>query len=1325
MDSKNFEEIKNETDIYYEEVGVTNITQEPHTDHVSQDQSFGNSKVIPIDLSEPSDSEEEDVNIQETRPPNLKPPIVMLQNLTPNYNCYKFHAKPTFRYENTFVLNYTINTTFNDFQKHELSRLFPGYKFRYKEPSKFSGHPLLRNIRRIQEHEMYLAAKQDHPTALVIEVAGDLARAEDLHRDTYIIQCKQSSMRSCKCELLQHINNPCFKCALPVPKVYMFTDSIYEVKLEYIRTLLSKDDVFGVYFLKHRFNGPAGNYYGEAFWCRTGQSLDMVTISVIGEPVPFYGSCCDWAYSHEFYGYSIRQIQVNGTMDLFKIHQGHIRKQIPSPTITEFLSNPRAFSNMLLLQPLNIKQNYLDWRKWSIGLHVLGDFLKIQWTGFNNDTVQIVPMDLVLFASQKLSGMPKNDKTYSSVVSQLKYMVNHSPKYTMDYNDHVKLLVTGEMLEAVAAIGMIINLRNTPQMLQQVLGAFQSEMDLYNRVIAWDFSMSRWQTCLMLMAFMWYGILFVANITWQSTKNLQYRLTAYFGDKYRWRHKNMLLPIIVKGQCLHDYKIIDLAKGNTIDEPDTICCNEFSHYSKLYVYGSCFYNHISYANACQHNAHYGMMYRNLRNFEPMSDEAFEVAQKFSRLFIERFLEKFMGKLTPYSYERWNSKYDPVKRKQHDDALDFLKSTGADGKRFAKVLAFVKLEPIIGKKDPDNLSLDADFAPRIIMGTDDRFNVLLGPYITAVKDNMVKMFDGQNGITFACGWNKNQLGEWFTSLVSVYPDIVFNDSDQSKFDGHIQEKQLRIEQDFIVSNFVKAEHKKIKNLLEAEMSNSGHLSTHDDKLKCHVENKRRTGDQNTTTGNTWISLIFTLICLGFNYIGASPNIIDVPRAFMACVTALGKQIFLLIMGDDCIIGTVGWVFDLDKYVADMAYFGFDVKIKTRTQCDIQFCSNVFIPCEIDGRLTHIATQLLGRNLVKAYVSIHKYTQIQSAQWLYHQSDAYMRDFRHIPFMYEFHKAHHVKPPLLARTLFSERFETVREDYVKHVASVGRCTPDTYAWFEKRYGFSMVLLEKINWQADDWNMNNPLIQQIILKDCYDASIFRSTEEINQYLGFKNIALPTVKMSDILRYPINVNLELIDELPIENPTVLIDHYNHDEQKYNTFFDFNHDKVQLWYNQNIERVMYEFEQLDGNFNYNFRRVQQYEITPYIYIKNSTIRVNGHHDFEIQPHRFGRSSFKQLRPFTSYDFKCVTLHPDDITVGPDLMFYWKKYPPRDGTLIYLNGINVKYDRVYSDAIYEKYWYEILSQHLPPFNIAEHLSNEFDYSDLFGLFIYLHKRLNL
>lgn len=433
---------------------------------------------------------------------------------------------------------------------------------------------------------------------------------------------------------------------------------------------------------------------------------------------------------------------------------------------------------------------------------------------------------------------------------------------------------------------------------------------------------------------------------------------------------------------------------------------------------------------------------------------------------------------------WINSLQSIKKSLKLEGLKQNEINGIVDEHDTSVKAFIKMEPANMKEK--HVPVHAQqIDPRVISGRFETYDSRAGARVKRVSKLLSSVWsytenqqvDGEYrrtpGITyFSTGHNRITIGKWFEQV----QDWHLYNTDYSRFDASTSIPLQMLEHDIIFSLVNDPE---IIKWLNVQLITNGKMKWMDKNeiitLVYKTLGTRKSGDQNTSLGNTIINVLVQLWALGRAHNVSPVNLIH------------NDQVRFLVLGDDTVIAS-RFLINLRSYVQIVRKLGLTIDIARKSKHTVCFCSSYFVPAVVNGEETFILTQKPGRNLTRAYTSHIKHENYES--WVKTNAYAFLNDYRHIPFMYHWHKQIHDNVSDAPALKISElpEFNTEVHEY-KHCPSNYTVTPSQrlYEWMEVVYGF-----RDVNFRLKDF-FGYPTSETSTIIDCdvYKPSVTHDLE------------------------------------------------------------------------------------------------------------------------------------------------------------------------------------------------------------------------------------------
>jgi len=336
-----------------------------------------------------------------------------------------------------------------------------------------------------------------------------------------------------------------------------------------------------------------------------------------------------------------------------------------------------------------------------------------------------------------------------------------------------------------------------------------------------------------------------------------------------------------------------------------------------------------------------------RHMVPLRDGPAEIAmwERAVRDFMPFIYSQMFAHVRPANQAEWLEGLDATRRKMYSDHI----ATGhnllfTDAKDHFRDF-FIKSEVMSATKKLDASGHDmgrAFSAPRGIQALAKAVaNIALGPYMTALSKGLAESFQvGGIYATFGytAGRTPEEIGAWYDHMVNAGYKFVENDF--SSFDatqGHgAHYAEMSLYEKFPGGPAVQ------KALARQKFTKGFSM------WFCYtLKYTRKSGDQNTSLGNSIINMLF--------------------HAYALCSLGV-TDYYMLVMGDDNLIAFKAGIppADLAAGVGAMAHqFGLSSKCEAREFPT--FCSGDFMPCRVNGQDTHVLVPLATRRAGKMGVT----------------------------------------------------------------------------------------------------------------------------------------------------------------------------------------------------------------------------------------------------------------------------------------------------------------------------------------------------------------------
>jgi len=563
-----------------------------------------------------------------------------------------------------------------------------------------------------------------------------------------------------------------------------------------------------------------------------------------------------------------------------------------------------------------------------------------------------------------------------------------------------------------------------------------------------------------------------------------------------------VIPVFKNG-CTVQKEALDVYKNlpELCDE-----CSQLVGWS----YESCKDDNILIPMHCTHNLLGPLFKRQMAAFGCNSSDMpylFDFYDKYSKQLLPIISARVM------SASKWIEHLKPTQSNLYTDGRleQYVNSPYRKHKTFVSS-GFMKSE-IILPKSLDVLINGIEERPmfRQIIGSEPDQNVSLGPYTYTCSKILSSLwndtdedceyadFDRNNitrNIFYATGKNPQQIGRFVHEFEKrAHTKVNAASIDGSKWDGHLSQSMLLFEHR-VLADILKG-HPDFVKLLSSQLNTNGYITDRKigERWKFQLSGTRRSGDQNTTLGNSVLNIIVTLYLLSKQF--------DVIRLLQ------DNKIALMCQGDDMVVLMSGFVFDTDLYSIDARNIGMDFKVDITDIAGASFLSKSIVPVYDNGS-SYYALPLIGRIIQKCWVSVHFYQSVEQRQaWVRNNALNYMQIFSCVEPLHDYFGRIYTK----YRGKTTKNYNFSKDRYwdlpignVRPLLEQGidgaivnkttECLKSRYNFTDKQWDHFVSLMkrDKIPWddevfnkmvsrdtyEDDDSYINEPIINTNILKD-----------------------------------------------------------------------------------------------------------------------------------------------------------------------------------------------------------------------------------------------------
>jgi hypothetical protein len=284
-------------------------------------------------------------------------------------------------------------------------------------------------------------------------------------------------------------------------------------------------------------------------------------------------------------------------------------------------------------------------------------------------------------------------------------------------------------------------------------------------------------------------------------------------------------------------------------------------------------------------------------------------------------------IVPYPFDAWVERFPGGRRRELERAE--AEHVGPEHWDYVRKV-FIKRELHWELDDPYGRSNQSERDPRPISSIGNKINVHLGPWMYAFSKWLTRRCGVHKRLTYASGLTGEAVGEWFRYWRQELSPCIGVENDFSRFDGTIQTPALLEEIAYYESCGVEGF---ARDALHAQLYTKAYMmcKRDDEALTYAVPGTRKSGDPNTSCGNTLLNMAFHVYLF---------KVLGIPDDAWA----------LIALGDDCLAlvkKQYQSYVSITRIRAIANDFGLLAKPQLRIRlADAEFCSKLFWPVE-DG------------------------------------------------------------------------------------------------------------------------------------------------------------------------------------------------------------------------------------------------------------------------------------------------------------------------------------------------------------------------------------------
>jgi hypothetical protein len=297
---------------------------------------------------------------------------------------------------------------------------------------------------------------------------------------------------------------------------------------------------------------------------------------------------------------------------------------------------------------------------------------------------------------------------------------------------------------------------------------------------------------------------------------------------------------------------------------------------------------------------------------------------------------FIQEFKPANFKKWLAQFPKATQNRLLKTKELMDSIGPAGHRDFIRKMFIKAE----KLDWNNLAEPEEKSPRAISSVSDMANLMLGPSMMGYTKHQKRALHGDpkdfmqknHQIIYCAEFTPEAIGKMVAHAHNEGLQYVY-ENDHTRFDAHVNKYAIELESWLYTRAGLKGH---ALDAFKAQRSTVGY-SRHG--VKYSVEATRKSGDPNTSIGNSMINAITMYYALDIAYSsnkGIKHGLRDV-------------KFLMLVMGDDNLLLT-NHPLDMPKTNTVLTQLGFTPKFCERNLItEAEFCSSRFVPIENDSLL----------------------------------------------------------------------------------------------------------------------------------------------------------------------------------------------------------------------------------------------------------------------------------------------------------------------------------------------------------------------------------------
>nr|WPR18116.1 MAG: RNA-dependent RNA polymerase [Chemarfal virus 144] len=855
----------------------------------------------------------------------------------------------------------------------ELEYLRHRVPFLRRTLSNYSGstmhpHSVAAIERNLAEHMCYLELRKFAPNGVFVDIGGNSNRHTNYGRHD-VWSCKpllyeQDVLRNRYSRTGGFCDHRVEECTCVQPDGYMSVHSLYSFSPADVLQLVLRSNQRILAAAVHRFRHGAGLLCGGQIVYR--RKPGGVTCSATGNSFSYTHGDCEWLergyYSdghaamawglrHE-YGDTLVYVFMEAPVRDYRLEDGPINLDTAISTEMYFGQTIDA------AEELQIGSRYLA--QFKVNIRNVRRFRGMFYVDGAKTKDISIPIAIVRAAARYIVGKPRNALTWANLNSHLRNVA------TLEHVDN-PLLEIDKAIMYGAAIGFLLNIKEETSLLFYINRRL-SRLALHETLLSFK-PVSLHRLHWWFWTFLLFAITAIVVIgtgaagyhTWplmlmpiflffhdnpktpdyyQQAVDLyrRYKLSSRFG-------RNTIINKTFNLDAHRDERVVEVPQGITIKD---LGVDEGAEAAVRHV-GVAFTNCVPlYFDRSANNILLSLAMRVAPCADAQPNPALWTELRANQDII---LATLNIDVLWYPFDVWVTRYPRAIADVLTKAHKIIGNARLE-KIHVRRTGFIKYEARANLSD----HMLEDKIPRLIQSATPAFNARVGPSLYSVGQNLKACWNGRRpyaNVFYPSGADAVSIGEWYNRHYE--PGDALADNDATKFDRGMTKPALEAEQDWL-------EHRQVPNDVLDAIQLSWETVGYTKFWKYSLEGGRKSGDQHTSSGNTFTNVSMHLYVFAKVLSTATGSTLrDSMAVVLHCwrVIALGDDVFIILKGPLKILAQHN-----AAIVALFRQLGFVVKLHiTIRPHEVGFCSGYFVPVKVDGNETHILAPKPGRLLYK--------------------------------------------------------------------------------------------------------------------------------------------------------------------------------------------------------------------------------------------------------------------------------------------------------------------------------------------------------------------------